>query len=984
MDRTISQLFESVLPYMAVGGYSLMVDDGLVYDAGPGKAVYNLNVKTMSLARVEDRPSNNAMTYKVAIETLFSENRFFTFNGVNLPMSSAFVFTYTKIFDLSDVNWIESGQLGLSSNDKRKINELMNPANDPPLSTLTNLIHLFIFINRMPLFFRCMQATDKQGVSGILTNEFSDEVLAGLSELRTLGYKTHSSTYRNTKVSDMIETLSPIICSTNRSTPPSFVSLECPSSPLVAKNKLIDAVDEYRKLVRTLNGKQTNLGFVFLLNYWMYRSTRMKIINDRFPLNLDQQSQSLKSMTSGNLEYNDVNGTLISSLLFSSEPIIFMETRGVFEGNRYPNCVEQSVFKLIQLMLYNPSTKKLDISNWTSIDEELKELIANMNLGKQVDWNRLVCGRRRISYNEDDGYNIQSNVNNVLELLNQLSGNTRYKTLQEWVSVVYKNPKSLNLDVTTNTIRLGNYIFEIRSGHSSFDSMSTTMSKIFIMDDLLPIYSIFKLEKKNFVFLLTDNSRFETFKQAVPTRYLFDDELIISLKSRKPFPKNIVFGIFRERGIQPQDIYKEFIRLRIPLYAGLIPEGVTDIVFKDYFNQPIVAGVLPSSLLSLTFGHDFNQPIEPDVLPSSLQSLTFGRFFNRPIEPDVLPSSLQSLVFGDVFNQPIEPDVLPSSLQSLTFGQQFNKPIGVGVLPPSLQSLTISIGFNHPNVVLVLPPSLQSLTIVSGFNQPIESLVLPSSLQSLVFNYNFNQPIGAGVLPSSLQSLRFGDQFNQPIGVGVLPSSLQSLEFGDRFNQPIGAGILPSSLQSLTLGLDFNQPVGAGVLPSSLQSLTFGDRFTQAISAGVLPSSLQSLTFGIYFNQPISAGVLPSSLQSLTFGYYFNQPISAGVLPSSLQSLTFGGGFDIVIGVGVLPLSLQSLEFGDEYDQPIGVGVLPSSLQSLTFGEIFNQSINTGVLPSTLKFLKFGDEYSHSFDRGVLPPSLQSLMIGDKQIIPTL
>ena len=1035
-DKTINQLLESVLPYMAVGEYSLTVDKAPVFNAGPDKEVYNLDVQTMSLTRVLEGYPKPEMSEKDTNQSLFSEPRYIELNGVNLPLSTAFMFTYTKIFEffvpnremvnvlvhtygfkeydairalkevnnasvesalerlktpLNDVevNWFDSNYLGLSSNDQRMIKELMNTVNDPPLSTITNLLHLFIFINRMPLFFRCIQATNKQGIADILKEEFSDEVLASLYELRSLGYDTHPSAIRNSIVSSKTSSILPILCSTERTNPPLFDSFECPSSSKPAKDRLIESIDKYGKFIRRLNGKQDNLGYILFLNYWMYRTARMPIINDRFPLNISQQLESLKSMTSNKPKFDDPNTLSVSSKLISRNSIEFIESQGEYRGNRYPNCVEKSVFKLIQLMLYDPDTNKLNVSHWTSMDEGLKRIVFDINAGTPVNWNLIVCGRRNIDYNEGQ-YNIKSNVKNVLELLNQLSGNTTYRTLQEWVNRVYTNPRSLPLEVTSSTIQLDNYLFEIMQGHSSFSSTvdNKTESITFVItDDLLPIYSIFKLEKMNFDFKVTELSDFKSFKRAVPTYYLFNDDLIIRLGSIKPFPKDIVTGIFAERGIHPHNVYIEYLKFDLPLHKGLIPEGVVNITIFDNYNLPIGADVLPLSLQSLTFGRYYNLPIGADVLPLSLQSLEFGFNFNQLIDRGVLPSSLQSLTFGVDYNKPIETDVLPSSLKTLKFGYSFNQPIGVGILPSSLQSLSFGYHYYQPIGIGVLPTSLQTLTLGANYDRPVGVGVLPSSLKSLTFGDAYNQTIGIGVLPTSLQTLIFGVYYNKPIGVGVLPLSLKSLTFGVYYDQPIGVSVLPSSLHSLTFSDDYNQPIGIGVLPLSLKSLTLGDAYNQPISAGVLPLSLKSLTLGDAYNQPISAGVLPSSLQSLTFGRGFNQPIDSGVLPSSLQSLMFGYAYNQPIGIGVLPSSLQSLMFGYAYNQPIGIGVLPLSLKSLTLGDAYNQIIGNGVLPTSLQALIFGAYYNKPIGVGVLPLSLKSLTFGvyyDQPIDPSV
>lgn len=160
----------------------------------------------------------------------------------------------------------------------------------------------------------------------------------------------------------------------------------------------------------------------------------------------------------------------------------------------------------------------------------------------------------------------------------------------------------------------------------------------------------------------------------------------------------------------------------------------------SHSNQPLDPGVLPPGLTHLVFGANFNQPVTPDVLPTGLTHLTFGLEFNQPLTPGVLPEGLTHLTFGKHFNQPLVSGILSAGLLRLTFGRCFNKPLNLHVLPTGLTHLTFGYLFNRQLAPDVFHEGLTHLTFGQTLEQaqdegmfPIAEGVLPWSLMELIF-----------------------------------------------------------------------------------------------------------------------------------------------------------------------------------------------------------------------------------------------------------
>jgi hypothetical protein len=780
-------------------------------------------------------------------------------NGASLEPIDAMMFKYVNVFG-DKSKWHALGVTSRTLKDLLK--ELITDVPDQPVSTTPNIIHWFIFLNEMPAFINLMTTSDLEvGVRNVF-NERAWNIDNGL-DVRTLALNIGPAT-AGIPLSQLTVSGGKNRCAFTPLSKTSRKDDDCPKLDYDKQIKtIVDSVKRVKKLFETLQENKgiNNLGYRFLLNYWMYRVFNIDTLQNKFPLNKLQQIRSLMSFASGVKPTIKIPAESTKSF----EPL---STIGLYNGMRYPNCVENSVFKLLQVLSYDYKSNKFNPDLLSSVSSPLRDYLNALNNGTEYDnisWNNVVCSLPGVDYKSDKAYNIRSNVDNVLMVLNTLT-DSRYETLKDWVvGISRNNPNVYDIVTTDSFIKIKDtYDFEVMEGHSTFSVISETEGAF---EKTLAT----KLQLESLFFI----AHFGFLSPFFSERYV-----TALIQNRTDFRLKYIEGLTDLS--DNDDIIR---RLKTPEDVIRMKEYRSEEDILNHMQIPIPVGFLNPSLKILTLSYYFNLPIWPGTLPAGLQTLTVGTYFNRPIERGVLPTGLQTLTFGDHFNQPIEPGVLPPGLQTLTFGLNFNQTLEPGVLPTGLQTLTFGGKFDQSIEHGVLPTGLKTLNFGNGFNQLLMPGVLPTSLTTLTFEWNFDQPLMPGVLPTSLTTLTFGYHFDQPIEPGVLPAGLKTLTFGLNFKQNLEPGVLPPGLQTLTI----NQNLEPGVLPAGLKTLTFGYHFDQPIEPGVLPAGLRALTFGGKFSHPIGPGVLPEGLHTLTFGRTYQRSLIAREnLPSNLQRLFVG------------------------------------------------------------------------------------------------
>jgi hypothetical protein len=787
-SMTVAEFFSEEIPYLNVGGnYKLLLDDYIIDSPMNAKGTYRVNTQLMT---IEETDSEGIQDYDITdfLNEMALIDKEIQIGTEKIPTFHALCYTFTSLLNKT---WIDENEK-LSTNTRNKLSELFNVHGDPPLSTRPNFIHMFVFLNKMPLLMKCMTKNNKAEIKQVLQTEglMTDEVMASINEVRDLALKTHASNIYNSFIKDIFDVNKSELLS-------AFVPMICPGGDEIYCSDytpkieiLVNKIDDLRKVVSEMNKLQKNTGYVFLLNYWMYRVIKMSQINGRFPVNLKQQMQTLKTMLTTDAADSETLKNLkkiIELQQKTKNDIPLIETMGKYKVNgvtyQYQNCVEKSIFKMIQVMMYKGG--QYDTDMWTSIDPKLKEYMQSLDhkYKDRDDWNDIVCNRKEYQYNSSDGYNIKSNLENVLRLLNTLSGGTQYKSLEEWVMKVYKG-NNVRVEEGNRIILMERYIVQILDGHTRFiikytnekdadKDMEEDNEGVIILKTLriglntIPILYMFKLDEPvfdSFYFDIQGDLDFgSVLSKETRNRVVNSDDILIDYR-KSSLSSWIVLERQKLSSLSDQQVQNLIIRLNILSLKHLL-EGITEMEYEyrrspepgllpssltslkmTWLNQPLETGVLPTSLKTLVMDH-FDQPLEPGVFPSSLEVLEMETF-DQPLKPGVLPSSLKTLVM-DFFNQPLEPGVLPSSLEVLKM-ESFDQPLAPGVFPSSLEILEME-SFDRPLKPGVLPPSLTKL-VMNRYDRPLQPGILPSSLNRLKMR-NFSQPLKPGVLPPSLRSL---------------------------------------------------------------------------------------------------------------------------------------------------------------------------------------------------------------------------------------
>ena len=942
-NGSVYEFLSSEIPYLFTGKFGLQVDG---YSVGVGKenGTYNINTRTMNIEKVTTTGTPDISSSEF-VEKIISLNKCIDIGvGLKIPLSHIFMFKFSGIF--TPAEW----GVKMPSNLQRGLTEILGTTPDVPLSLKPNMIHLFIFINRMPVLLECLKASTASEIAGILRASMP-ETINVVKEVRDLAIETQPRRVFDAPMSSFKdhESLKPLYCGESGSSP-------CEKEGAYT-DQLASQIFALKKIIDGLNRLTANLGYIFLLNYWMYRVLYMTHLRTRLPVSRLQQLNTLRTMLV-EPDTSDDNLAAVGHLLTLVENIRLIESPGEYisDGKKtlYPNCVENSIFKMIQIMMFDPESGKYDTGRWRSIDPKLKTFMENLTPAQGSEWNNLVCDRPSVKYNSR-GYNIKSKVDNVLTLLNGLSGNTTYASLSEWLDGVYVGKGRVMDDI----IRIGDAQVSISEGHTSFIyGRSGTPMPLEINDKLVRYLSVTKLQSRFITLSRFDhNLTYEQFISLIP-------------------PASVQPVLYNDDMLQGEEV------------GPLVKKGILKVRYaKDDINIflynlkayriSLAPGDIPNDVKTITY---YSSSLTPGILPPGLETLEFDELFDQPLTPGLLPANLKVLTFGYLYNQPLVPGALPANLEELTFGVQFDKSLVPGALPANLKNLFLGDSFNQPLVPGALPANLKNLFLGDSFNQPLTPGVLPANIKVLGFGLKFNQPLAPGVLPTNLEELRFVTNFDQPLTPGLLPANLKVLVFGLAFNQPLTPGALPENLEELTFGIQFNQPLTPGSLPVNLKVLTFGLAFNQPLTPGALPANLKELTFGVQFNKPLTPGALPENLEELSFGVQFNQPLTPGVLPANLKNLFLGDSFNRSLVPGALPANLKRLTFGERFNQPLTRGALPTNLEELTFGYLYNQPLVPGALPANLKRLTFSWTYMQPIVRGVLPHGLENLFIPEKLI----
>jgi hypothetical protein len=125
------------------------------------------------------------------------------------------------------------------------------------------------------------------------------------------------------------------------------------------------------------------------------------------------------------------------------------------------------------------------------------------------------------------------------------------------------------------------------------------------------------------------------------------------------------------------------------LDIGDIPSQTQFIEFGSKFNTKIKPGVIPEGVTHIVFGYIYDQPLEKGVIPSTAKNVKFVFRFNQKLKLGDIPFGVTHLFTGHCYNQTFEKDVLPNSIIHLDVGFFFRGNRNKGYIPTSITSGTI-------------------------------------------------------------------------------------------------------------------------------------------------------------------------------------------------------------------------------------------------------------------------------------------------------
>eukprot|EP01132_Coremiostelium_polycephalum_P004014 gene4014-5017_t len=292
-----------------------------------------------------------------------------------------------------------------------------------------------------------------------------------------------------------------------------------------------------------------------------------------------------------------------------------------------------------------------------------------------------------------------------------------------------------------------------------------------------------------------------------------------------------------------------------PLYPGLIPDSVQNLVFSYESSQTkIDPGMIPHSVKSIQFCPSGLQYIlEPGCFPPTLKKLILNS--HPPIIDQVLPQGLSYLDINNVLNNTKLP-------QSLTYLECIFDTIALGLLPPTLETLVLRNNVKNIDIGAI-PESVTELTFLDSIRFSIVKGVLPSCLINLAFLCGVISDFIFPVIPNKVKRLEIGgriDGNSLNIPLGGLPQSLKELVFHDYFkHQTFEPGVLPEGIKLLEFSSNCYLELNSTFIPPTSLDTIINRNFILSTTSiqfyhNLLINGKSGLTFEIKNFKLISLG----------------------------------------------------------------------------------------------------------------------------------
>jgi hypothetical protein len=314
------------------------------------------------------------------------------------------------------------------------------------------------------------------------------------------------------------------------------------------------------------------------------RYTRDTLIKKK----IDLLYEKLDLLYENESKYTNYNIFNVSNL-----PNIFKYGNAMFEGNQFPDCVENALLHFVRAIIWDPKSinYNYDFLPDTSI-KELKEFVQLIRIGNE-NTQKIKNEFNKIIQNQDQfrdlykktingiNYEIKSNISNFKIFLNFLFGitdsinhkylNTNIKEIKEDNSIIYIEYKNISYILgfniydghsivtknITNPTMLTNYKYINLIYLLSSDYINYKVTKFNIYDNYLqyyidkntPFYLIFLLLNKDLYFLSVDDVNSELYLKNIIIKHI-DFFKKIFIKIDKSQLKNL---------ISDTELYKSFI-----------------------------------------------------------------------------------------------------------------------------------------------------------------------------------------------------------------------------------------------------------------------------------------------------------------------------------------------------------------------------------------------------------------------------------------
>jgi ankyrin repeat protein len=418
----------------------------------------------------------------------------------------------------------------------------------------------------------------------------------------------------------------------------------------LGNDKFYDDIIKLKKFIINCNSIDKNINFklmfgislinLILINWIYLRIFRTKLVIGSFSANLYPIStinffENIFQMNEENIycyieqqkqlnKKNEINTLLLKKI----EVPIVPYGQSTYNGNSFPNCVENTILQLLKILAWNDNKYFIELLP-TGISENIKNIIRRINvepLKKETnkimdDFVILLSNIPNIEYNKGN-HDIVSNIGNIGKVLNYVLNNvnptsksiTNYN--QEIFNKINEQSKTYNLIQKNNIIIIKKNSFEINiiinNGHASIEDKINDIYKFINTYKYINMLYTFNYSKDDSI---NFNQNFKNFckKQNKDIQYFIIKKIIniqninLDIKNSKDERGNTCYHIACE--FDNVEILREFI---IKNYADIDSVDNTN-------NTPLLLASIKSYYecvkLLIENGADVNKASNNDYTP---------------------------------------------------------------------------------------------------------------------------------------------------------------------------------------------------------------------------------------------------------------------------------------------------------------------------------------------------------------------------------